>query len=128
MRVRILLPHKIFLDDEIKKVVVEAENGAFGILPRHIDFVTTLIPGILTLEDHEGHEKIVAVDEGVLVKQGNDLLISTRNAIQEDDLTRLQKTVNGEFLNFDEHERKARSASSMLEADFIRKFINLEQL
>ena len=127
MKLKILLPHKIMLDKEISKLIAEAENGSFGILPRHIDFVTILIPGILSFETEQGNEEFIAVDEGVLVKQGAEVLISTRNAIQEKDLAQLHKTVQQQFLTYDEREKKARSATAKMEAEFIRKFITEQQ-
>ena len=99
MRLKILLPYKIMVDEEVTKIVAEAENGSFGILPRHIDFVTILVPGILFFESKEEEEEFIAIDEGVLVKQGDEVFVSTRNAIQEKDLSQLQKTVEQEFLN-----------------------------
>ena len=45
MRLRVFLPMKILIDQEVTKVVAEAENGSFGILPKHIDFVAALAPG-----------------------------------------------------------------------------------
>jgi F-type H+-transporting ATPase subunit epsilon len=37
MRLRVFLPERILIDQEVTKVVAEAENGSFGILPKHID-------------------------------------------------------------------------------------------
>ncbi len=128
MRLIILLPYKIMLDKDVEKIVAEAENGSFGILPRHIDFVTILIPGILFFESKEEEEEFIAIDEGVLVKKGDEVFVSTRNAIREKNLSQLQKAVEHEFLNYDEREKKARSAAAKMEAEFIRKFINEEQL
>ncbi len=127
MRFKVLLPHKIFLNKKIIKLVAEAENGSFGILPRHIDFVTIIAPGILSYVTQDGDEEFIAVDEGVLVKQGSDVFLSTRNAIQQKNLSQLQTAVEEEFLNFDDREKKARSATAMMEAEFIRKFLNERQ-
>ncbi|MBD3308113.1 F0F1 ATP synthase subunit epsilon, partial [candidate division KSB3 bacterium] len=71
MKLRVLLPTRVLLDEEVTKVTAEAENGMFGILPRHVDFVTILVPGIVSFEI-DGKEEFLAVDEGVLVKQGEN--------------------------------------------------------
>ncbi len=47
MRLRVLLPTEVLLDVEVTKVIAEAENGFFCLLPRHVDFVAALVPGIL---------------------------------------------------------------------------------
>ncbi|MQY79694.1 MAG: F0F1 ATP synthase subunit epsilon, partial [Bacteroidetes bacterium] len=51
---KILLPDKTFLKREVKKVTAEAENGWFCLLPKHVDFTTSLTPGILMLTTPEG--------------------------------------------------------------------------
>ena len=48
MRLTVLLPTEILVDEEVVKVVAEAQNGSFCLLPRHIDFVAALVPGLLS--------------------------------------------------------------------------------
>ena len=47
IRLRIFLPEKILLDRPVRKVVAEGESGSFALLPRHVDYVEPLVPGIL---------------------------------------------------------------------------------
>ncbi|HDP99699.1 MAG TPA: F0F1 ATP synthase subunit epsilon [bacterium] len=126
MKLKVLLPNKILVEEEVRKVVAEAENGSFGILPRHIDFLTVLVPGILSFVADSGSEEFLAVDEGVLVKCGPEVLVSVRNALRGADLGDLQERLEQEFMLLDEHERMARSAIARLEAGFIRRFIQQE--
>jgi F-type H+-transporting ATPase subunit epsilon len=126
MRLKVLLPTEILIDQEVTKVVAEAVNGSFCILPRHIDFVAALIPGILSFEQG-GQEEFLAIDEGMLVKCGAEVMVSTRNAVRGPELGRLKQTVNEQFEILDEQEKKARSALAKLEADFIRRFLDLEE-
>lgn len=72
MRLKIMMPTKVFIDLDVTKVVAEAENGSFGILPKHIDFVAALVPGILSFE-YNNEEEFLAIDEGILVKWGSDV-------------------------------------------------------
>ncbi len=125
MKLKVLLPTTIFLDEEVTKVIAEAENGCFCLLPRHIDFVTVLVPGILSFKSDQGEEEFLAVDEGILVKCGNDVLVSTRYAIRSTDLNVLQQTVEKQFLSLDEREQKTRSALAKLEANIVRRFVEL---
>jgi len=124
MRLRVFLPMKILLDQEVSKVVAEAEDGSFCILPKHIDFVAALVPGILSFQRAEG-EEFLAIDEGVLVKCASDLRISTRRAVLSKDLEMLRQTVEKEFRTLDERERKTRSILAKLEADFARRFMKM---
>jgi F-type H+-transporting ATPase subunit epsilon len=128
MRLKIFLPTEILLDEEILKVTAEAENGSFTMLPRHIDFTTALAQGILSFIDPDDEEHFVAVDGGILVKVGREVLVSTRNAVRGEDLGTLVETVEREFNIIDEHEKVARSAFARMEADLVRRFIELEQL
>ena len=126
MRLKVLLPTKILIDQEVTKVTAEAQNGGFGILPRHVDFVTTLVPGILSFESGQ-QETFLAVDEGVLVKRESDVLVSVRDAVQGDNLGELQNTVREKFHVLNEQEKKTRSAIARFETDFARRFLELEE-
>ena len=128
MRLKVLLPTEILLDDEVSKVCAEAENGAFCLLPRHIDFATALVPGILFFLFPDGREEFLAVDEGILVKRGPEVLVSTRNAVVGPDLGTLRQTVDEQFRTLTEHEKITRSAFARLEADLVRRFVELEQM
>jgi F-type H+-transporting ATPase subunit epsilon len=125
MKLKVLLPTEILVDREVTKVIAEAENGSFCLLPRHIDFVAALPPGILIFESAEGHEEFIAVDEGTLVKVGQEVLVSTRNAVRSSELGTLKQIVEQEFRVLDDREKMARSASAKLEADLVRRFIEL---
>ena len=54
MLLKILLPAEILMELEVKKIVAEAENGSFCLMPNHTDFVATLAPGLFTYEKVEG--------------------------------------------------------------------------
>ena len=123
MRLKILLPAEVLIERDVTKVVAEAENGSFCLLERHIDFVAALVPGILSFESDEGPEEFLAVDEGILVKCGSEVLVSTRNAVYGPDLGTLKETVEKQFRVLDDKEKNARSAIARLEADIVRRFI-----
>ncbi len=125
MRLRILLPTRILLDERVQKVSAEAENGSFTLLPRHIDFVTVLRPGVLSCVLEDGTEVFLAVDESILVKRESDVLVSTLRAVRSDDLEKLEALIETEFEHLDEHEKKARSALVGLETTMIRRFLEL---
>ncbi len=127
MRLKVLLPTEVLMDEEVTKITAEAVDGSFCLLPRHIDFVTALVPGILTFETPEKKEHILAIDEGILLKCGKDVLISTRQGINGDVLGELKKTIEENFLVLDDREKNARSAAARLEADLVRRFMELRE-
>ena len=122
MNLKILLPFQIFAEKAgVSRIVAETPAGSFGLLPHRLDCVAALAPGILTYEaDGEG-EVYVAVDEGVLVKTGPDVLISVRRALGGTDLGQLRDAVEQEFLTLDEHEQSVRTVLVKMESDLIRR-------
>jgi F-type H+-transporting ATPase subunit epsilon len=123
MKLKILLPFQVLVEKAgVLRVVAETYGGSFGLLPHRLDCVAALAPGILIFETGAG-ESYVAVDEGVLVKKGGEVLVSVRNAIAGDDLGLLRQTVDREFLHLDEQERTVRLALAKMETAFIRRFV-----
>lgn len=124
MKLQVLTPTRVITTEEVSSLIAEGHEGAFGILPRHIDYVSALIPGILVYRRaSDDVERILAVDRGTLVKVGDEILVSVRDAVPGDDLETLRRTVHERFRNLDEAERQARSALATLEARFIRRFL-----
>jgi F-type H+-transporting ATPase subunit epsilon len=80
---------------------------------------------LLEYETAVGEEFYLAVDEGILVKCGAEVLVSTRNAAQGADLGQLQKLIREQFAALDEREKQTRSALAKIEADFVRRFMEL---
>jgi F-type H+-transporting ATPase subunit epsilon len=127
MHLRVLLPTEVLVDEEVVKIIAEAVNGEFCLLPRHVDFVAALVPGILCFCAEQGEKSYAAVDEGVLVKCGRDVFVSTLNGVRHSDLERLHTMVEERFLELDEHERKTRTALARLEAGTLRGFRELQE-
>jgi F-type H+-transporting ATPase subunit epsilon len=127
MRLKIVLPSEVLTDREVAKVIAEAENGSFCLLPRHVDFLAALVPGILAFETEDGSEEFIGVDEGILVKVGSEVLVSTGNAVIGPDLGTLRKRIKENFDVLDDREKMARSAASKLEANLVRRFMELER-
>ena len=128
MKLKILLPTEIMVDEEVTKVTAEAGNGSFCLLPRHIDFVAALVPGLLSFVKAGNEvEEFLAVDEGILVKCGPEVLVSTRKAVRGPELGQLRETVEKTFKVLTDQEKRTRSALANLEANFIRRFLKLEE-
>jgi len=123
MNLKILLPFQIFAEKSgVSRIIAETREGSFGLLPQRLDCVAALTPGILTYETGSDGEAFVAVDEGVLVKTGQDVLVSVRRAIEGTDLGRLRDSVEKEFLTLDGREQSVRSVMANLETGFLSRF------
>lgn len=125
MKLKVLLPTEVLIEEEVTKVIAEAEDGSFCLKPKHVDFVAALVPGLLSFETTDGHEEFLAVDEGTLVKCGAEVLVSTENAVRGPNLGTLKDTVEKQFMVVDDRQKSARSAVAKLEANLVRKFIEL---
>lgn len=127
MQVCLRLPTRVLHQGAARQVFAVAENGAFAMLPNHIDFVTALVPSVLILTQEDGSEQIFGIDEGILVKQGHQVDIAVRRGVLGEDLDSLQDSVRENFIEMDEDERIARSALSRLEASMVRRFADLQR-
>ena len=122
MNLKILLPFQIFAEKaDVSRIVAESHEGSFGLLPHRLDCVAALSAGILIYETGTEGETYVAVDEGVLVKTGPDVLVSVRNAIGGTDLGQLREAVQREFIHLDEQEKNVRSVLAKMEGDLMRR-------
>ena len=127
MNLKVLLPFEIFADKSgVSRIVAETREGSFGLLPHRLDCVAALAPGILIYETAADGEVCLAVDEGVLVKTGPDVLVSVRRAIGGSDLGQLRTAVEKEFLTLDDLERSARLVTARLETGFLRRFATFQ--
>ncbi len=123
LQLKILLPSGIFGEiAKVARIIAEARGGSFGILPNRLDCVAALKPGILTYAIEGGSDVYVAIDEGVLVKTGAEVLVSVRHAVGGADLGQLRQAVEREFLTLDDREKTVRTTLAKLESGLIRRF------
>ena len=122
MNLKVLLPFHVFAEKtKVLRIVAETHAGSFELLPRRLDCVAALAPGILTYETVADGMAYLAVDEGVLIKAGKEVLVSVRHAIGGVELAELYGAVQREFLSLDEREKNVRAAIAKLEGGFIRR-------
>ena len=127
MNLKVLLPFQVFAEKTgVLRIVAETREGLFGLLPHRLDCVAALAPGILIYETEAQGEVCVAVDEGVLVKTGPNVLVSVRRALGGTDLGRLREAVEREFLTEDEDEQSLRSVMAKLESGFLRRLASFQ--
>ncbi|MBW4935316.1 ATPase [Marinobacter sp. F4206] len=127
MVVSLRLPTETLYQGTAIRLYGVAENGAFGMLPNHIDFVTALVPSVFLVTTVEGEELIFGIDEGILIKKGHQVDVAVRRGVRGEDLASIKDTVYRNFIAVDEDERVARSALSRLEAGIVRRFAELQK-
>ncbi|MDD4405558.1 MAG: F0F1 ATP synthase subunit epsilon [Parabacteroides sp.] len=120
MDLKILLPYKIYADiKNVDRIVAETNEGFFGLLPQRLDCVASLVPGIFMYETDKGEIHYIAIDEGVLVKAGMEVLVSVRNAIGGTDIGQLHNSIKKEYIKLDDNERSVRSVMAKIESEII---------
>jgi len=128
MNLKVLVPFRIFAQQTgVARIVVETRQGSLGLLPQRLDCVAALMPGILTYASASAGEVFLAVDEGVMIKSGPDVLVSVRRASGGTDLGRLRETVEHDFLALDDQERTMRSLLAQLDADLIERMAGIHR-
>ena len=110
----------------MKRIVAQTLHGSLGLLPHRLDCAAALVPGILTYETEADGEVYLAVDQGVLVKAGMDVLVSVRNAIGGTDLDKLHDAVKREFLTVNEQEKTVRSVLANMESGFLHRLVEFQ--
>jgi len=126
MRLNMMTPEKEVVSESVEKIVAEARNGSFCLKPRHIDFLAELVPGILSYWI-DGKEYLWAINGGILVKKDDLVMVSVRHAMEGKNLGELELTVREQFHVLDQKEIETQIALEKLQADFIRRFVDLQK-
>lgn len=127
MQLKILLPDRIFADEaNIARIVFMTPGGSFGLLPHRADCVAAIVPGLFTYQPEGAEEVTVALDEGVMVKAGDEVLVSVRRAIAGPDIEQLHHSITAEFLTLDSLQQAQRNVSAQIESGFIKRFAAFE--
>ena len=123
MRLSISTPLTVAVDaDDVTYLRAEDETGAFGILPGHADFLTSLAVSVLTWRDLAGAEHHAAVRGGMLaVRGGGTIVVATRDAVCSDDLRRLESEVLAAFGRTAKEDQAARRDAQRLYLAAIRQ-------
>ena len=123
MHLKIVIPTRTLVDRDVRRVMAEGLDGAFGLLPNHVDLVAALVPGLLAFTSGNGEETLLALDVGVLVKNAAAVTVAARDGIMGDSADSLRETVQSRFRRLDQRERKARTAVARMEAAFVSRFL-----
>jgi F-type H+-transporting ATPase subunit epsilon len=92
IRLRIVTPTRLLLDEEVDEVTAPGAMGEFGVLPNHIAFLTLLVPGEMSYK--QGMTKrYLAVSDGYAEVLNNVMTVLTSAAefAKEIDTSRAQR-------------------------------------
>ena len=124
MRLRIVTPLSVIVDEDIDSLRAEDASGSFGILPGHAPFLTALTISIVSWRQ-AGRERFCAVRGGALtVADGAPVAITTREAIVGDDLATLDAEVLARFRSDADAERIDHVDTVQLQLNVIRRMVS----
>lgn len=126
MRLRLLLPSRVAVDREVERVAAEGLHGQFTVLPRHVDGVAGLVPGLLSYVE-DGEETFWSVRAGTLVKRGRDVLVSTTGAVRGPGLEDLAPALRRAQRSEAAEETRTRNALARIESTLVQRFAELEE-
>lgn len=103
MQLKILVPSRVVASvANVERIVVMTPTGSFGLLPQQLDCAAVLSPGLLTYCTAAANEFHLAVDAGVLVKTGADVIVCVRHVIAGTNLDRMRQAVQQELIKLEE--------------------------
>jgi len=127
MKLRVLTPTEVVMEQEVRHVTVEDPTGSLGIRPGHAPMVTPLVRGILTARDEEGHERYAALNGGVLLVAGDEVQIVSRQAVAGDDLSHLEATVLARFQQEADQDKTNQVAFEKMRIMFMRRLLEMDR-
>jgi len=63
IKLRVVTPSRLMFDEEVDEVTAVGELGEFGVLPNHISFLSTLVPGEMSYKQG-ANRRLLAVSGG----------------------------------------------------------------
>lgn len=124
MQLSVHTPTGLVLERQIDKIDVEAIDGFYTLLPRHVDFVTALATGIASYTA-DGKKAYIAVNGGILVKQGSAVRLATRQAVSGDDLSALKNLIETDFKHMQQQRKESAAALARLEIGLTKGLMRL---
>jgi F-type H+-transporting ATPase subunit epsilon len=124
--VRIVTPSDLKKVDRVSLFRAEDRSGSFGILPRHIEFLTILEPSIaIALID--GEEEYFAFNGGILSFKKEMLTITTKEFVQSSQIGELKGIIERFYTQQREKESIFHLNMKNLQKAFFKKMIELER-
>lgn len=124
MRLRIVTPLSVVVDEDADSLRAEDASGAFGVLPGHAPFLTALAISIVSWRTGDT-ERFCALRGGVMTVGGKSAVdIATREAVTGDDLATLGADVLARFRSDADNERTEHAETMRLQFNAIRHMVS----
>ncbi|MBI4228972.1 MAG: ATP synthase F1 subunit epsilon [Deltaproteobacteria bacterium] len=85
INLKVITPSNLVIDEEVDEVVAPGDLGEFGVLPGHVPFITTLMPGGLTYKIN-GVENSIIIDGGIAEVREDKVNVLTGNVLTSEEI------------------------------------------
>ena len=127
MELKVVTPIEVILSCPIQKITIEGIDGFRSLLPKHIDFITALKPGIMTYVTTDNATKYLACNQGLFVKCGTQVSISTPWAVISDDLEHLKHHIKQNMAEMEQERKEVGVSMARLEIGLTKGLIQLRR-
>lgn len=113
--------------EQVSSFVGEDSSGSFGLQAHHARFMTTLVFGLFRFRLQSEQWQYLALPGGVLYFNNNELSISTRHFLIDDDFERISDLLNLQLLAEEETLIATRSSLQKMERSMLSRLSSLQQ-
>jgi F-type H+-transporting ATPase subunit epsilon len=124
IRLRVVTSSRMVLDEEVDEVTAPGELGEFGVLPNHISFLSTLVPGEMTYKQGP-NKRTLAVSGGYAEVLDNVMTVLAPAAEFADEIDsaraqRARERAEKMLAEFDREEKDWEIAEAALQRALVR--------
>lgn len=106
LRVRVITPRAVAIDEVCEAVVAPLRDGWIGIWPGHAPFQARLQQGQIAIRS-DGQQRVIATIGGVITADDEGVTVLTGEAAPDVDLARLERDIGTQAEQFHALEREA---------------------
>ncbi len=83
---RLIAPEGVIFEGPVEQVTATNQEGEFGVLAQHVDFITSLVPCALTLKLPDGELRCYAIREGLAEVKDGRMTVLVPEAISPEEI------------------------------------------
>lgn len=112
---------------DVTSFVAEDASGSFGILPGHSRFMTCLVMGLARFRTADQRWHYLALPGAVLYFNNNELTLSTRHFLRDDDYTRISNALRDQLLAEEDALLNMKQSLHRMEDETLKRLWNLNR-
>jgi F-type H+-transporting ATPase subunit epsilon len=113
--------------EEVISFVGEDASGSFGILAGHARLMTALLFGLARFRHDDGHWRYLALPGALLYFVNDELSISTRRYLLDDDYERISVALQEQLLAEEEGLRVMKESLHRMEEELLRRMWDMHR-